>query len=152
MIVAAAAAVTHPAPPLSPIEVAGIVVAAVVGVAGFLGALAVIAKSVLWTYRFIRHKAFPWVKRAVKLVDELTGLPEEVADVKAKLTEHIEGADQKTDLLNEIAEGLGVVVAEVKNNGGGSLKDSTHRIERALGLPEPKKNPVTGPVKTHSTD
>lgn len=35
---------------------------------------------------------------------------------------------------------------EVRNNGGGSLKDSAHRIERALGLPEPTANPSTGPV------
>lgn len=74
-------------------------------------------------------------------------LKRQVIAVQKSSAAHVKTADGKTELLDHIAEQLhelGILVPlaqeihhEVRNNSGTSLKDSAHRLERALGLPEP---------------
>jgi hypothetical protein len=71
-------------------------------------------------------------------------LKRQVIAVERSNREHLKVAAPKTELLDYIAGQLGVAVPliqethhEVRNNSGSSLKDSAHRLERALGLPEP---------------
>lgn len=80
-------------------------------------------------------------------------LKRQVIAVQKSSTAHIRVADSKTELLGTIADRLqelGILVPlaqeihhEVRNNSGTSLKDSTHRLERALGLPEPTEQGQT---------
>lgn len=82
------------------------------------------------------------------------------ATTKATVAEHLRESEQIKNSLTSAIEAvngrLDVVIAlsrevrhEVKNNGGSSVKDSTHRIERALGLPEPTEHETpTDPTPT----
>lgn len=123
-------------------------VAWIVGVAAFLAALGVIVKAARdgWRAAIGSRKRPGWLRRAIRLVDALTGLPERFEALERVTRAHLVEANEKIRLLDDIATDLGVVKAEVKNNGGGSLKDSAHRIERALGLPEPTAHPRTDPT------
>lgn len=95
----------------------------------------------------------------------LDALKSDVVAVDQRVTAHLADADQRNavittgmaslaervgesrDDMREIRSRLDEVVFlsrevrhEVKNNGGSSLKDSAHRIERAMGLTEPTDN------------
>lgn len=63
--------------------------------------------------------------------------------IKAGIGAQIHEVNQRLDDLFHLGRGI---QHEVLNNGGSSLKDSTHRIERALGLPEPSTAASTGPI------
>lgn len=118
-------------------------------------------------------------------VDESLGLLKgEMQKVDGRITAHLADADKRDTVyssgiaavsarvdetrgdMREIRSRLDEVVLlsrevrhEVKNNGGSSVKDSTHRIERALGLPEPTEQGIpaapvvsfTGPVAVTPT-
>lgn len=118
----------------------------ILGTAAVLAALGIIAKSLRSFARWLVRRFFPWLKRAIRLVDDLTGLPVVVARIEADQAAHILLADAKVRDLAALAAGLAEVRAMVKNNGGSSLLDSAHRIEAALGLPEPQYMPVCEPV------
>lgn len=91
------------------------------------------------------------------LEDTLAGIRQEVAGVHTVVTGHLAESELiKQGLAGQIHEvntrlddllriGRGIQ-HEVLNNGGTSLKDSSHRIERALGLPEPTLHSGTGPI------
>lgn len=140
----------------------------IVALGAIAAALTAIFVAIRHTWRWFWHKFIPWVVRAVKLVDSLTDMPETVAEmrtdinsVKGDLQGHLLVADENARLLTEVREQVALlpsiaaqtteVVGQVKNNGGSSLLDSSHRIEKALGLSAPEPNRPdseagTGPV------
>lgn len=80
-------------------------------------------------------------------------LKRQVIAVQKSSAAHVKASDAKVELLDSIAvqlHDLGILVPlaqeihhEVRNNSGSSLKDSAHRLERALGLPEPTEQGQT---------
>jgi hypothetical protein len=95
-------------------------------------------------------KAWPMIRRVFTVTDIITGLPEQLADLKASdvvklaaigelkstLDRHIADAAVATARWSEREDGLDRILAEVqdvkyvvKSNGGGSIKDAVQRIE-----------------------
>lgn len=158
--------------PVQGYEVVAWVLGVILATGAVVGALAAIFTGIRRTWRWFWHGFVPWVGRAIRLVDTLTDLPETVSGVKADisglkstLAGHLVVADENLVLLNEVREQVALlpgiaslateVVSQVKNNGGSSLLDSNHRIEKALGLepPEPNRpNAETGPIPTPSKE
>lgn len=154
--------------PLAGYEVVAWVIGVILATGAVVGALAAILTAIRRTWRWFWHGFIPWVGRAIRLVDTLTDLPDTVAGVKTDITAlqrtlagHLLVADENVVLLNEVREQVALlpgiasmtteVVGQVKNNGGSSLLDSNHRIERALGLDAPppnRPNAETGPIPT----
>lgn len=90
----------------------------VVTIGAVLAALAVIGKFLSRSWkRAVGTKTKPgWIRRAVRLVDELAGLPPIVTGLTAAVL---------------------AIQREMHPNGGSSMRDSNDRIERALGTKEP---------------
>lgn len=133
--------------------------------AGWLVGAAVTAR---WLWKDGRYKtlwatANTWLRRGRTLAALETTLGEirsEHSGTRGIVEQHLRESELlKTSLVDSIERvgaRLDVVIAlsrevrhEVKNNGGSSVKDSTHRIERALGLPEPtERGTLTDPTPT----
>ncbi len=114
-------------------------IAAVVGLGAVAGALTAIAVGVRHAWRFFR--------RFIATVDIIASLPDELKAINDRHASHLEevAAERKAihDELKQIRAVSEAVAHEVTNNGGSSMKDSVHRLERAAGLPEPTSYPPT---------
>lgn len=109
-------------------EVAGLIVG------GFITAVSALKSgrdSIRWLWRsFGWHGNFwAWLVRAVRAVDVVLSIPERMARNEQLLAEHLAVAGPQVELLDQMARDLGVVVHEVKHNGGSSMKDAVARIE-----------------------
>lgn len=113
-------------------------------------------------YKALWKTATTWLRRGrtlAALEDTLAGIRADGAATKETVAKHLTESElTKTGIvaaIEQVSSRLDVVIAlsrevrhEVKNNGGSSLKDSAHRIERAMGLPEPTAHLPTGPIIT----
>lgn len=90
----------------------------VISVAGALGALAVIGKAVSMMIRTVRKLG--------RLADEVLGDGERRPGWGQRLT-------AMEQAVAAVQAKMSTVLAEVKPNGGGSLKDQITRIEEATG-------------------
>lgn len=118
-----------------------------------------------WLWKDGRYKALwrtvqTWLRRGRVLAQLETTLGEirrDGSDTKQIVTDHLQDSElikrELTAAIQSVNGRLDVVIQltgevkhEVKNNGGSSVKDSTHRIERALGLPEPTGYGEASPV------
>lgn len=70
-----------------------------------------------------------WLHRAIRAVDVVLSIPERMTRNEELLAEHLKVAAPQVELLDQMARDLGVVVHEVKHNGGSSMKDAVARIE-----------------------
>lgn len=77
-------------------------------------------------------KAWPWFRKAFKLVDALTGLAEFIPETKATLESQGEQLDQIKGTLTAQTAKLLEIHHETHENNGSSIKDSVHRVENSL--------------------
>lgn len=158
MLLGAAAVYLTAAPGGDPFAVVAWVVAIVVGAGALFTALGAIFKGLRSFGRWLRKSFFPTIVTGYRLITVMADLPDTLARMNAKWDAHMVLADQKVALLDTLdartaatAERVELILGEVKNNGGSSAKDSLHRIEVAVGLPQPAKTPApecTGPIPT----
>lgn len=144
------------------------VVAWILAVGAFAGALYAILILVkrLWVIFGWRGSFWAWIRRFIDTVDVIAGLPakltsidEKISKGAKKLDDHLKDAGVKTDLLFAVDNRTKVLIGiaedvryEVKNNGGGSVKDTVERIESGVKglyaqpgeLGSPGREDVTG--------
>lgn len=127
---------------------AEVVVAVVLGLAAFFTALVVIWKAIKWLWRAFGWNGifWAWLTRFLATVDVIATLPvtlreidEKIDKNAGKLDNHLIDAKVKTDLLIEVDRRTRALVDiaedvryEVKNNGGGSMKDSVDQIKEGV--------------------
>jgi glycerol kinase len=70
-----------------------------------------------------------WIRRAIRAVDVIMSIPDRMSRNEQLLDAHLAVAAPQSDLLAQMAADLGVVVHEVKHNGGSSMKDALARVE-----------------------
>lgn len=120
-------------------EVLGIIAAALVALNSALDALRGVTLAPV--------RIFRWLRRAVHAVDVVVAIPGRLDRTEQLLADHLEQVKPQVQLLNQMASDLGVVVHEVRHNGGSSMKDAIARVETGVkGLYTP-----TGPTPTVRT-
>lgn len=126
---------------MNPVEAA---VAWVVGAAALFTALAILWKATKWAWRMVGWNGvfWAWLTRFLATVDVIATLPVTLREIDMKidknskrLDDHLRDAVVKTGLLVEVDKRTRSLVEiaedvryEVKNNGGGSMKDSVDQI------------------------
>lgn len=116
------------------LETVGVWVLAFGGIATALVAIFVLIKR-LWAIFGWKGSFWAWAKKFVDTVDVISTLPATLDRIDAKidtnaqkLTDHLEDARTKSDILLKLDQQMTEVIYELKPNGGGSLADKVNKL------------------------
>lgn len=118
-------------------ETLGVWVLALGAIATALAAIFVVFKR-LWAIFGWKGSFWGWSKKFVDTVDVISTLPVTLKSIDnkidsnaKKLTDHLEDAKYKSDILLKLDQQMTEVIYELKPNGGGSIADKVNRLIQA---------------------